>query len=92
MTTDIELIKQAKAVIPEEWDSITEIIQQTEDGEIIADLLELQYKKMLEYEQGNKPKTRGSYKKKGDYKARSKTKQNRNWKQENIFNNNGIHD
>ena len=92
MTTDLELIKSAQTTPAEEWETITELIQQTDDEELKSDLLALQEKKMLEYEKGNDPVKRGSYKKKGDYKARSKTKHNRNWKQENIFNKNGIHD
>ena len=92
MKTDLELIKQAQETLPEDWESITELIHQADSEEVAFTLEKLQEKKMLEYEKGVEPIKRGSYKKKGDYKARSKTKHNRNWKQENIFNKNGIHD
>lgn len=90
MIANSKLIEQAKEIHYEDWEEITELIHQSDDEDEVRELQDIQEKAMIRYEQGNKPKTRGSYKKKGDYKARSKTKHNRNWKQENIFNNNGI--
>jgi len=80
MTTDLELIRLANETNPEEWESISELLQQTDDADIADSLREIQREKysLLEKE----PQRRGK-RIPNHYKIREKSnlKKFKGWKQ-----------
>lgn len=47
---DIQLIKEAEEVLPENWEEITDIIHQVDDSDTARIITNIQHSKQLEYE------------------------------------------
>jgi hypothetical protein len=78
MTTDLELLKQAQEILPENWEDIDEMVQQTDDEEVKEMLQEIRDAKylLLEKEPQKRGKRIPNHYKRG-VKTKSKQKQ---WK------------